>query len=69
MQTKISKANAHFAALNLVIPLKRFKEIYKMSINHEDLDVDFILQHCNSEIFMSEGNEETESKSYRRRRF
>ena len=43
MQTKISKANAHFAALNLVIPKKRFKEIYKMSINHKDVDVDFIL--------------------------
>lgn len=61
MQTKISKANAHFAALNLVIPKKRFKEIYKMSINHKDLDVDFILQHCNSEIFMNEDDEESES--------
>ena len=70
MRTIISKVNAHFTALNLDISKKRFKESYKMSVNHENLGViDFVLQHCNSEIFMSEGNEETESKSYRRRRF
>ena len=55
------KANARFPALNLDISEKRFKESYKMSVNHEDLDVDFVLQHCNSEIFMTEGDEETES--------
>ena len=32
-----------------------------MSVNHEDLDVDFIRQHCNSEIFVNEGDEERES--------
>ena len=61
MRNKISKANAPFAALNLVISEKRLKESYKMSVNHEDLDVDFILQHCNSDTFMNKGDEESES--------
>ena len=47
IRTKISKANAHFAALNLFILKKRFKESYKTSVNLENLNVDFVLQHFN----------------------
>ena len=39
---------------------------FKMSVHHEDLDVDFVLQHFNLR-YIDEGNEETES--YRRRGF
>ena len=59
MRTKISKANAHFAALNLFISKKGFNESFTLSVNHEDLDVDI--------NFVNEGDEETES--YRRRGF
>ena len=45
---------------------KRFTESFKMSVNHEDLDVDFVLQHFNQR-YINEGDEETES--YRRRGF
>ena len=37
-----------------------------MSVNHEDLDVDFVLQHFNMR-YINEGGEETES--YRRSGF
>ena len=46
IRTKISIENTHFAALNLLIRKKKkkgFKESYKMSVNPEDLDVDFVL--------------------------
>ena len=39
------KENAHFGALNLFISEKRLKLSYKTSINHEDLDFDFVPQH------------------------
>ena len=40
------KANAHiFAALNLFISNKGFKESYKTYVNLQDLDVYFVLQH------------------------
>ena len=39
---------------------KRFKQSFKMSVNHEDLDVDFVLQHFNLR-YINEGDEETES--------
>lgn len=45
IRTKICKANAHLAALNLFILNKRFEESYKTSVNLQDLDVYFILQH------------------------
>ena len=44
LRTKISKANAHFATVNLCLE-KWFKESYKMSVNLENLNVDFVLQH------------------------
>ena len=45
---KIPKANAHFAALNhFILKKKRFKESYKTSVNFEDLNVDYVLQHFN----------------------
>ena len=55
--TNISKANAHFAALNLFIPKKRFKERYRTSVNIEDLEVDFILQHFNLFLIVNKANE------------
>ena len=47
--TKILKANAHFVALNHFIlkKKKKFKESSKTSVNLEDLNVDFVLQHFN----------------------
>ena len=39
------KENAHFGALNLFLPRKRLKLSYKTSLNLEDLDFDFVLQH------------------------
>ena len=39
------KENADFGALNLFTSEKRMKLSYKTSINLEDLDFDFVLQH------------------------
>ena len=44
--------NAHFGALNLS---------YKTSVNLEDMDVDFVLQHFKLCLFVNEGDEETNS--------
>ena len=40
---------------------KRLKLSYKMSINLEDLDFDFVLQHFKLCLFVNEGDEETNS--------
>ena len=53
--------NAHFGALNLFTSEKRLKLSYKTSINLEDLDFDFVLQHFKLCLFVKEGNEETNS--------
>ena len=57
------KENAHFffGALNLFTSEKRLKLSYKTSINLEDLDSDFVLQHFKLCLFVNEGNEETNS--------
>ena len=55
------KENAHFGALNLFISEKRLKLSYKMSINLEDFDFDFVLQHFKLCLFVNEGDEETNS--------
>ena len=44
----MSKANAHFAALNLLI--------YKTSVNFKDFDADVVLQHFNLCLFKNEAN-------------
>ena len=44
--------NAHFGALNLS---------YKTSVNLEDMDVDFVLQHFKLCLFVNEGDDETNS--------
>ena len=53
--------HAHFAALhvNLFILRKRFQESFKMSVNLEDLDVDFVLQHFILCLFVNEDDDET----------
>ena len=53
--------NAHFGALNLFTSEKRLKLSYKTSINLEDLDSDFVLQHFKLCLFVKEGDEETNS--------
>ena len=53
--------NAHFGALNLFTSEKRLKLSYKTSINREDLDFDFVLQHFKLCLFVNEGDEETNS--------
>ena len=53
--------NAHFGALNLFTSEKRLKLSYKTSINLEDLDFDFVLQHFKLCLFVNEGDEETNS--------
>ena len=55
------KENAHFGALNLFTSEKRLKLSYKTSINLEDLDFDFVLQHFKICLFVNEGDEETNS--------
>ena len=51
------KENAHFffGALNLFTSEKRLKLSYKTSINLEDLDFDFVLQHFKLCLFVNEG--------------
>ena len=56
-----SKENAHFGALNLITSEKRLKLSYKTSINLEDLDFDFVLQHFKLCLFVNKGDEETNS--------
>ena len=53
--------NAHFGAINLFTSEKRLKLSYKTSINLEDLDFDFVLQHFKLCLFVNEGGEETNS--------
>ena len=53
--------NAHFGALNFFTSEKRLKLSQKTSINLEDLDFDFVLQHFKLCIFVNEGDEETNS--------
>ena len=57
------KENAHFGALNLFTSEKKLKlrYNYKTSINLEDLDFDFVLQHFKLCLFVNEGDEETNS--------
>ena len=55
------KEKAHFGALNLFTSEKRLKLCYKTSINHEDLDFNFALQHFKPCLFVNEGDEETNS--------
>ena len=55
------KEKAHFGALNLFTSEKRLKLSYKTSINLEDLDFDFVLQHFKLCSFVNEGYEETNS--------
>ena len=55
------KEKAHFGALNLFTSEKRLKSSYKTSINLEDLDSDFVLQHFKLCLFVNEGEEETNS--------
>ena len=50
-----------FGALNLFTSEKRLKLSYKTSINLEDLDFDFVLQHFKLCLFVNEGDEETNS--------
>ena len=55
------KGKTHFGTLNLFTSEKRLKLSYKTSINLEDLDFDFVLQHFKLCLFVNEGNEETNS--------
>ena len=55
------KDNAHFGALNLFTSEKKVEISYKTSINLEDLDFDFVLQHFKLCLFVNEGDEETNS--------
>ena len=55
------KENAHFGALNLFTSEKMLKLSYKTSINLEDLNFDFVLQHFKLCLFVNEGDEETNS--------
>ena len=55
------KEKAHFRALNLFTSEKRSKLSYKTSINLEDLDFDFVLQHFKLCLLVNEGDEETNS--------
>ena len=55
------KENAHFGALNLFTSERRLKLSYKTSINLEDIDFDFVLQHFKLCLFVNEGDEETNS--------
>ena len=55
------KENGHFGALNLFTSEKRLKLSYKTSINLEDFDSDFVLQHFKLCLFVNEGDEETNS--------
>ena len=55
------KENAHFGALNLLTSEKRLKLSFKTSINPEDLDFDFAPQRFKLCLFVTEGDEETNS--------
>ena len=55
------KENAHFAALNLFTSEKKLKLSYTTSINFDDLDFDFVLQHFKLCLFVNEGDEESNS--------
>ena len=55
------KENAHFGALNPFTSEKRLKLSYKTSINLEDLDFGFVLQHFKLCLFVNGGDEETNS--------
>ena len=55
------KEKAHSGAPNLFTSEKRLKLSYKTSINFEDLDFDFVLQHLKLCLFVNEGDEETNS--------
>ena len=55
------KEKTHFGALNLCTSEKRLKLSYKTSINLEDLDFDFTLQHFKLCLLVNEGDEETNS--------
>ena len=58
---QIFKEKAHFRALNLFTSEKRLKLSCKTSINFEDLDIDFVLQHFKLCLFVNESDEETNS--------
>ena len=59
---QIFKEKAHFQALNLfTLEKKRLKLSYKTSINLEDLDFDFVLQHFKLCLFVNKSDEETNS--------
>ena len=45
----------------LMLMLKMLKQSYKMSVNLEDLDVDFGLQRFKPCLLVNEGHEETNS--------
>ena len=55
------KENAHFGALNLFTSEKKVEIKLQASINLEDLDFDFVLQHFKLCLFVNEGDEETNS--------
>ena len=57
------KENAHLGALNPLTSKKkkRLKSSYKTSINLENLDFNFVLQHFKLCLFVNEGDEETNS--------
>ena len=56
-QRKFSFRSSKF----LYLGKKRLKLSYKTSINFEDLDFDFVLQHFKLCLFVKEGDEETNS--------
>ena len=58
---QIFKEKAHFRALNLFTSENRLKLSCKTSINFEDLDIDFVLQHFKLCLFVNESDEETNS--------
>ena len=58
---QIFKEKAHFRAVNLFTSKKTLKLSYKTSINLEDLDFDFVLQHFKLYLFVNESDEETNS--------
>ena len=55
------KENAHFGALNLFTSEKKVEIMLQTSINLEDLDFDFVLQHFKLCLLVYEGDEETNS--------
>ena len=63
------KSKCSFRSSKSLCLEKMFEEGYKISVNVEDLNVDFVLQHSNLCLFVNEADEETESQYYRRREF